>query len=146
MVRSMRGSQPSGVIALRRASAPPVSFMVGRPGRQVDDTHVAPKDPGAQTGTQRLGAGFLGGKPLGVGFNPPHAAFSLRALERGEDAPEEALTMPLDRALDAADIDEIGSRPRGSCPRPRSIAARMVFTASGRPWRIPPPRSGSDRY
>ena len=31
MVKSMRGSQPAGVMALSRASAPPVSFMVGRP-------------------------------------------------------------------------------------------------------------------
>ena len=31
IVMSMRASQPAGVIALRRASAPPVSFMVGRP-------------------------------------------------------------------------------------------------------------------
>src|SRR4051812_5139657 len=31
MVRSIRASQPSGVIAASRASAPPVSAMVGRP-------------------------------------------------------------------------------------------------------------------
>src|SRR5215470_2107220 len=31
MVTSFRASQPAGVIALSRLSAPPVSFMVGRP-------------------------------------------------------------------------------------------------------------------
>jgi hypothetical protein len=46
--------------------------------------------------------------------------------------------VPFDRALDAADIDEIGSYPEDHA-RPRSIAARMVFTASAKPEKTPSP-------
>ena len=138
MVRSMRGSQPAGVIALRRASAPPVSFMVGRPDGRLTTPMSRQNTPRTQTGTERLGAGLLGGETLGVGFDPPGAAFGLCALERREDAIEEALTMPFDRALDAADIDEIGTDSEDHA-RPRSIAARMVFTASARPEKTPSP-------
>ena len=106
--------------------------------RQVDDAHVAPEHAGAQTGAECLGAGFLGGETLGVSFDPSGAAFGLCALEWREDAIEEALTVPFDRALDAADIDEIGSYPEDHA-RPRSIAARMVFTASAKPEKTPSP-------
>ena len=41
MVRSMRGSQPAGVMALRRASAPPVSFMVGIRGKSFTRAELA---------------------------------------------------------------------------------------------------------
>ena len=45
--------------------------------RQVDHAHVAPPDAGANSGTQRLGAGLFGGKALGVGLDPVSPSFRL---------------------------------------------------------------------
>ena len=138
MVKSMRGSQPAGVMALSRASAPAGELHGRASRRQVDDAHVAPKHARAQTGAERLGAGLLGGETLGVGFDPSGAAFGFRPLGRGEDAIEKALTVPFDRTLDAADIDEIGTDTEDHA-RPRSMAARMVFTAPARPEKTASP-------
>src|SRR5262249_32572355 len=99
---------------------------------QIDHAHVAPKHSRAQTGAESLGAGFLGGEALGVGLGPSGAAVGLRPLGRGEDASEKALAVPLDRAFDTADVDKIGPDTEDHA-RPRSIAARMVFTASASP-------------
>src|SRR3546814_4752010 len=57
---------------------------------------------------QRLGAGLLGGKALGVRLDPGHGpAIRPCLLHRGEDAVEEAVAKTRDRLL-----DEIG---RASC-------------------------------
>src|SRR5262249_28078658 len=99
---------------------------------QIDHAHVAPKHSRAQTGAESLGAGLLGGEALGVGLGPSGAAFGLRTLGRGEDASEKTLAVPLDRAFDTADVDEIGPDTEDHA-RPPSMAARMGFTASARP-------------
>src|SRR4029077_14687317 len=100
--------------------------------RQIDNPHIAPKYARAQTGAERLGAGFLGREPFGIGLRPSSAAVGFRPLGRSEDAGEETIAVPLDRALDAAHVDEIGADAEDHV-RPRSIAARMVFTALARP-------------
>src|SRR5580704_10197326 len=66
------------------------------PRRQVDDAHVAPPHPGADAGAERLGAGFLGGEALGVGFYPIAPTFGAGALVRREDAVDEAIAVALD--------------------------------------------------
>ena len=66
---SIRASHPGGVIAFSRASAPPVSFIVGLPPGEIDHAHVAPENAAPQAGAERFGAGFLGGEALGVGFD-----------------------------------------------------------------------------
>src|SRR5262249_3502201 len=86
----------------------------------------------AQAGAESLGAGLLGGETLGVGLGPSGPALGFRPLDRGEDASEKTLAVPLDRAFDAPAIDEIGAHTKDH-PRPRSIATAMVFTASARP-------------
>src|SRR5262249_28284706 len=93
--------------------------------------HVAPEHARAQTGPERLGARLLGREALGIGFRPPGAAFRLRALDRGEDTLQEAVAMALDGALDATDIDQVGTDPEDHA-RPRSMAARIAPTASAR--------------
>ena len=62
-----RPRMPAGVIAARRAAAPPVRRIVGWPRGQIDDAHVAPEHAVAQARAERLGAGLLGGEALGVG-------------------------------------------------------------------------------
>ena len=69
MVTSMRAWQPAGVIACepRERAA---GELHGRPaGRQIDHPHVAPEHARPQPGAERLGAGLLGGKALGIGFD-----------------------------------------------------------------------------
>src|SRR5262249_23030490 len=111
----------------------PAGELHGRPSRrQIDHAHVAPKHARAQPGAESLGAGLLGGETLSVGLGPSGPALGFCPLDRGEDASEKALAVPLDRAFGAADIDEIGAHTKDHA-RPRSIAARMVFTASARP-------------
>src|SRR5262249_3925458 len=99
---------------------------------EVDHPHVAPKHSGAQTGAERLGARLLGGETLRIGLRLSHAAIGFCPFGRREDTSEETLAVPLDGALDAADIDEIGADAENHA-RPRSIAARIVLTASARP-------------
>ncbi len=132
MVTSMRASQPGGVIACSRASAPPVSFMVGRPDGRLTTPMSRQNTPARRPGAERLGAGLLGRETLGIGLAPPGAAFGFGALGRGEDASEKTLAVALDGTLDAADIDEIGTDTENHA-RPRSMPARMVFTAAARP-------------
>ena len=98
MVTSIRASQPAGVIACSRVSAPPVSFMVGRPDGRLTTPMSRQNTPRAQAGAERLGARFLGGEALGVGLDAVGAALRLRALDLGEDTTEEAFAVTLDRA------------------------------------------------
>ena len=98
MVRSIRASQPAGVIACSRASAPPVSCMVGRPDGRLTTPMSRQNTPRADAGAERLGAGLLGGEALGVGLDAVwRAARPCARSICGEDAIEEAVAVPLDR-------------------------------------------------
>ncbi len=66
---SIWASQPAGVIACSRLSAPPVSFMVGRPDGRLITPMSRQNTPRAEAGAERLGAGLLGGETLGVGLD-----------------------------------------------------------------------------
>src|SRR5262249_56761723 len=104
--------------------------------REIDDTHIAPESPAPQAGTERLGAGFLGGKAFGVGFDGIRPPFGFVAFGRGENTAEKALAVPIDDIGDPAHVDDIGTKADDHAPaflRPRSIAARMNFTVSESP-------------
>src|SRR5208282_2798990 len=116
----------------------------GPPRRQVDHANIAPPHPGAEPGAQRLGAGFLGREAFGVGLGPVSPFFRLRPLGRGENAVDKTVAVALDHLGDAAHVGDIGADAEnhgGARPlaRPRSIAARILRTAAGRPSKIASP-------
>src|SRR6516165_5864551 len=85
----------------------------GRPaGGKIDDAHVAEEDASAKPGAQRLGAGLLGGKSLGIGFGPPRAPLGRGALDIGEYPRQETLAVAGDRLLDAPHVDDVGTDPQ----------------------------------
>src|SRR5262249_22731673 len=85
---------------------PPARQHHCRPARtQIDDAHVTPENAFAQPRSERLGAGFLGGKPLGVGGGAAGPPFGFGALGGGEDTLEKTFTEALQGAFDAADVD-----------------------------------------
>src|SRR5690606_19695818 len=102
-------------------------------GTQIYHAHVTPEDTAAESGAQRLGAGFLGREALGVGRRPVSTPFRLVAFHVGEDAVEETRAEPLQRLLDAADVDEIApqaddhgrSLPLAAAARAASIRRRI---------------------
>src|SRR5258708_20060846 len=115
-------------------------------GRQIYHSEVTKENSVAESGAERLGAGFLGGKAFCVGCGRVGAAFGESALGRGENTIKKAVAMARNCALDATDINEIradaehhvtGSELPGSpgnpSGRPRALAARMRRTASARP-------------
>src|SRR5271166_224203 len=73
------------------------------PGREIDHPHVAPEHPPPQAGAERLGAGLLGGEPLGVGGGPPRAPLRAALLGLGEATGDEALAEARERLLDPLD-------------------------------------------
>src|SRR5690606_29128729 len=77
--------------------------------RQVHDAYVAPENSARQTGPERLGAGFLGSKALGIGGRALLATVGLGALYIGEDAFDEALRVTLERRLDAPNVDQVAA-------------------------------------
>src|SRR5579862_5063540 len=114
------------------------------PARQIDHPHVAPPYAAAQTRSQSLGAGLLGGKALGVGFDPVTPLFGLGALDRRENAVEKSLAMALDHLGDAASVGDVGADAENHDADPlrtlpRSIADRMERTAASRPEKIASP-------
>src|SRR5580658_9994642 len=117
----------------------------GRPSRrQVDDAHVAPPHTGAYAGAKRLGAGFLSGEALGIGFDPVAPPFGAGALGRREDAVDEAIAMALDDFRDAAYVGNVGAdaedhRPAPLLRRARFITARILRTTASRPSKIASP-------
>ena len=112
-----------GVIACSRASAPPVSFMVGRPRRQIDHAHVAPEHAGAQAGAERLGAGLLGGETLGIGLDrvargaPPWRARPAVKMRSRKRSPWRSITFSMRRTSTM-------SEPRPMIMRPPCASAR----------------------
>src|SRR5690606_12470906 len=83
-----------------------------------------------------------GGSPceaLGIGLRAARTAIRLGALQRGEDAVEEAIAMPREHCLNAAHVANIGAEaddhaaPFPARTRPRSIAAHTNSTVSSSP-------------
>src|SRR5215467_9460013 len=112
------------------------------PRWQIDHPHVAPEHTSPQPGTERLRAGLLGGKALGIGLEPVGAALGSRPLGVGKDARQEALTITLDCARDPARGAKVGADADDhevTLARPRSIAARIILTASPSPTMIASP-------
>ena len=138
MARSIRAEWPGrrdGDEPARR----PAGEGHGRPSRrQVDDAEIAEEHPGAKPGSERLGAGLLGGEAFCIGLDPVGAPIRQRALGLGEDALQETIAVPLDGLRDAADVDQIcaDADDHARCPslaRPRSITARIRRTAASMP-------------
>src|SRR6185437_7380766 len=73
--------------------------------------HVAPEHACPQAGAEGLGAGLLGGKTLGIGFDPVGALVGLGAFRWRVDAGQKTLAVPLDGAFDAPDVDDVGTEP-----------------------------------
>ena len=126
---------------LGRASGEPHGRLAGG---QIDHSHVAPEHSAAQSRPQRLGAGFLGGKPLGVGGGAPGPRFRPALFGLGEAAIDESPAEAFDRPLDSPYVAEIAADPddhrrRSVGARPSSIAARIDFTVSARPTKIASP-------
>src|SRR5271165_2040454 len=114
------------------------------PRRQVDDPHVAPEDATLEARAERLGAGLLGGEPLGVRGGASGAGVGAAPLDFGEAALDEPLPVTLERLLDAANVAKVAAdsddhRSAAAVVRPSSIAARIRFTVSARPTKIASP-------
>src|SRR3984885_2151271 len=88
------------------------------PRRQVDDAHVAPPHAGADAGAERLGAGLLGGKTLGVGFDPVAPPFGAGTFGRREDAIDEAIAVALDDLGDTTHVGNVGADAEDHPPAP----------------------------
>src|SRR5690606_8682526 len=91
---------------------------------------------------ERLRAGLLRGKALGIGGRPLLAPLRTGLLGLGEDARHKAFAEARERALDAADIDDVGSDPEDhatASERAASIARRMRRIDSSRPTKIASP-------
>src|SRR5579885_42311 len=114
-------------------------------GGQIHNTHIAPPDPLADAGAERLGARLLRREALGVGLDAILAAFGLRAFGFGEDAVEKAIAVPLDYLADTARVDDVvaNAEDHAASPfareRPRSIAVRILRTMLSRPSKIDSP-------
>ena len=78
-------------------------------GAHIDDAHVAPGDTVAHSGSQRLGAGLLGGEAFGVARGPVILAFRTGALDIGLDPVREPISETIDRFLDPANVTQIRS-------------------------------------
>src|ERR1700680_4431846 len=114
------------------------------PRRQVDDAHVAPPHAGADAGTERLGAGFLGGEALGIGLDPAAPPLGARPFCRREDAVDEAIAVALDHFGDAAHVGNVGADAEDHPPapplrRPWFIIACILRTTASRPSKIASP-------
>ena len=65
--------------------------------------------PGVHAGAERLGAGLLGGEAPGVGRRAGRPSVAAGPFAVREDAVREPLAEALERALDAADVAEVGA-------------------------------------
>ena len=105
---------PAGIMAARRAAAPPVSSMVGLPPGRLTTPHVAPEDAARQAGSPapwnrppcpRNPAWHRSASAL-------LAPIRLAALGLGKDPLHETLAVALERLLDAANVDQVTAKPR----------------------------------
>src|SRR6185437_75371 len=102
-----------------------------------------PEYAAAETGAQRLGAGFLRGVALGIGLDAVLAAVGFGALGGRIDTVEETLAVFFDHAANAPRVDDVGAEPNDhallTLARPRSMDARMTVTVSARPSKTASP-------
>ena len=91
-----------------------------------------------KAGAQRLGAGFLGGKTLGVGCGAARAPFRFGALDVRVKAGDETLAMLFECFLDAADIAEVASETKDH-ERASSMRVRIFWIDSAKPAKIASP-------
>ena len=112
---------PAGVSSASRVAAAPVSASVGWPEGRLVHPQVGQEHAAAEAGAQRLGTGLLGGEALGVGAGPvgPRAPLGPAPLVLREHALQEAVAEPLQRALDPADVADVGADAEDH-PRARS--------------------------
>ncbi|QTK79091.1 hypothetical protein AT6N2_C1325 [Agrobacterium tumefaciens] len=108
------GQMDAGAVAGRQHRRQPFPCPVGQDhrrlaARQVDNAHVPPEDAVGKPGPERLGAGFLGGKTLGVGGRAVLPAIGFCTLDISETAMGETLAKALDRFFDAADVDQVAA-------------------------------------
>ena len=85
--------------------------------RQVDDLHVAPEHAPAHARAQSLRARLLGREAAGIGRGPRRAAIGLRPFAICKDAMGEAVAEAFERALDPADVAEVGADAEDHAPR-----------------------------
>src|SRR5690606_30466981 len=107
-------------------------------GRQVHHPHVAPVDVGPHPGPQGLGAGLLGGEPLGVAPGRIGLAVRAGALQFSEDALLETVAEAVQRRLDAPDVRQV-SADADDHDTASSMAARIRRMAASRPTKTASP-------
>ena len=91
------------------------------------------KTPRLKAGAERLGAGFLGGKALGVGGGALGPAVGFAALDLGEDPLGEALAVALERLLDPPDVDHVVAEADDHLsPRLPGFTAGKAASSGGR--------------
>ena len=108
-LRSICGDIPAGVISSRVCHGPAGQGHGGFAAALINDAHVAPEDTAAQARAQRLGTGFLCGKPLGVAGRPGRPAFRPLLFSLSEDPLHEAVAEAFQRLLDPSDVDQIAA-------------------------------------
>src|SRR6266849_9588725 len=106
----------------------------GPSGRQIYHPKVTKENPVAKSGSERLGAGFLGGKALCVGGGRVGAAFGELSLSRGENAVKKTVAMARHGALDATDVNEIGADTENHVTGPNWQARRETHRGDHDPW------------
>ncbi len=94
---------------------------------QVDNFHIAPKNATAKTCSERLGAGFLGGKTACITFHPRRAALRFGALALGIYAIGKAFAKTLQSTLDTPNIDEIAAQANNHVGKMRAPANSGAF-------------------
>src|ERR1035437_2930337 len=100
---------------------------------QIDHAHVAPEHAAAETSAERLGAGFLGGKTLGIDLDRVGAILRLGAFGGREKAPEKTFAVTLDAARDAPYVDHVGAEPED-----HTFSLRMILSENRYPSRVRP--------
>lgn len=90
--------------------------MKDQPGRAIlpDDLDVTPRDSAAVPRPKRLHGRLLGGKPCREVRRRIAAPGAVRDFAIGEDSPQEPITEPSNRFIDASNLLGIDSNPDNS--------------------------------
>src|SRR5689334_6660798 len=98
---------PLGNKGRQPLSRPPGQHHGRLAGRLVHDAQITPEDASAEAGSERLGAGLLGGIAFGIGGGARRPTVGFAALDLGEDPAGETLAIALERLLDPPDVDHV---------------------------------------
>lgn len=138
MVRLTWAPKPIGVMASSRLAGPPGQPQRGLAGGEVDHAEIAPEHALAEAGAERLAGRLLRRVALGIGGGAQllGAAVGLAAFQRREDALQEALAMPLQHPLDAANVHDVVAEAddhvrAGSIQRGRQALLRSTWMMPG---------------